>query len=626
MASHVVRRRLGDVLSERTGLSAKDIEGAILEQRRTTALLGEVLLGRGLVSKIDLVAALEEVTKFRYLDARFVDATEDLLKLVPRPVAERYCVMPVEKKGATMITVMAEPQNLRTVDELRFLSGLEISPRLGFRAEIQSAIETKYGESAARKAEAEQEQNALDRVDITDVQFFTLAENEGEVAEQIEAEAHQRGITPAVRVVGAMLSAAVSRRASDIHVEPQALATVVRIRQDGVMRELTRLVPELQNSLVSRLKILAGLDIAERRAPQDGRFLVQIGTRHIDVRVSTLPTHCGEKVVMRLLDPTSARVGFMDLGLSKENADLLAETLGLPQGMLLVTGPTGSGKSTTLYACLNTLRSPDITINTVEDPIEYQMEGISQVQINPKAGLTFAACLRSLLRQDPNVIMVGEIRDSETGNIALQAAQTGHFVMSTMHTNDSTAAVTRLLDLGVPGFMIASSVTLVIAQRLVRRLCQCASEAPITPEQQARLLAAGCLDYPRLARVPSGCDVCGNTGYKGRVGLYEFLHFDEALRGAVRGGLRDDDLRHLARSIGMRSIQEDGLDKVRRGLTSLTEVMRVVPFGRGAASKCRNCGKALAANYVACPYCATPVRTTGVSERLAIPAQGVGQA
>jgi type IV pilus assembly protein PilB len=278
----------------------------------------------------------------------------------------------------------------------------------------------------------------------------------------------------------------------------------------------------------------------------------------------------------------------------------------------LVTGPTGSGKSTTLYACLNAIRSPQTNICTVEDPIEYKLAGINQVQINNKAGLTFASCLRSLLRQDPNVIMVGEIRDHETAEIALQASQTGHFVLSTMHTNDSVAAVTRLLDLKVPGFMISSSVTAVIAQRLVRKLCECRDERPVTPEYTARLIAADVLNLPTRMFTATGCQICDNTGYKGRVGLYEILVFDEQMRSLVRTGVRDDEMRSIARSSGMRLMQEDAWEKIRRGITTLDEVMRVIPFARNSNLRCA-CGKLLAPNFMFCPFCGIPATSVGTS-------------
>lgn len=287
--------------------------------------------------------------------------------------------------------------------------------------------------------------------------------------------------------------------------------------------------------------------------------------------------------------------------------------------MLLVTGPTGSGKTTTLYSALNALRSPTVNIITVEDPIEYKIEDINQVQVNPKAGLTFANCLRSILRQDPNIIMVGEIRDGETAEIALQSAQTGHFVLSTLHTNDSVSAITRLLDLNTPAFLVASSVSAVIAQRLVRKLCQCRSETAMTSEQASRFLAAGIVDFGDKTHIPDGCALCDNSGFKGRTGIYEVLVLDEQMRAAVRSGMRDEEIRNMARSGGMRLMQEDALEKVKQGVTTLEEVLRVVPFENVQALRCRTCGKALAPAFLFCPYCGTGTRRVAASARAAAP-------
>ncbi|HEX2714207.1 MAG TPA: ATPase, T2SS/T4P/T4SS family, partial [Candidatus Acidoferrales bacterium] len=340
--------------------------------------------------------------------------------------------------------------------------------------------------------------------------------------------------------------------------------------------------------------------------------------RKLDLRVSTLPTQYGEKVVMRLLEPEAPLLTFAHLGMAPEIENALREVLRLPQGMLLVTGPTGSGKSTTLYASLNLVRNPTVNIITLEDPVEYALEGINQVQLNPKADLTFASCLRSILRQDPNVIMVGEIRDFETAEIALKASQTGHLVLSTLHTNDSVAAVTRLLDLNIPAFLIASSVTAIIAQRLVRKLCVCRNRVPVTPLYRARLAELGLLDGVEAEYVPTGCAECQQTGHKGRVGIYEMLLFNEAIRPAVRSGLRADELRQLAGSRGMKLMQEDALEKVRRGVTSLDEALRVVPFERGAAGACPHCGRELGPGFLFCPYCSARTEPAHDAERVAL--------
>ncbi|MCL5288093.1 MAG: Flp pilus assembly complex ATPase component TadA, partial [Acidobacteria bacterium] len=514
------------------------------------------------------------------------------------------------------------------LDELRFISGMEISPRLGFRTEIMEAIEKCYAELEPTEEAVEAKLPFIEQVDVSDMQFHTASASERNKAAMEEFEAELRNEkTPAVRLVSAILSAAATKKASDIHIEPQAVGTVVRVRVDGVLRELTHIPMEMQNSLISRIKILSDMDIAERRVPQDGRFLVEIGGKHLDLRVSTLPTHYGEKVVMRLLDPSATKVGFNEPGFSEENAASIQNVLGSPQGMLLVTGPTGSGKSTTLYAALHAVRSPGINIITVEEPVEYKIDEVNQVQVNTKTGLTFATCLRSILRQDPNVIMVGEIRDTETAEIALQAAQTGHLVLSTLHTNDAVGAITRLLDLGVPSFLVANSVSQVVAQRLVRKLCRCKQEETMKPEYAARLLAAGITGFDNKMYVPVGCNECESSGYRGRVGIYEVLVFDEKMRAAVRASSRDDEIRNLARSGGMRPMQEDAMDKVRQGITTLDEVMRVVPFEHEMAVRCPECGKGLASTFLFCPYCGAGTRKEGGGRRAAgAPASQTGGA
>ncbi|HEY5162267.1 MAG TPA: ATPase, T2SS/T4P/T4SS family, partial [Terriglobales bacterium] len=610
------KKRLGELLRERKRISFEALETALDDQQKGAGLLGEVLLQRSACSKEDVVSALEEITHFRYVDARFATVERELIKLIPRSAAERYCILPLAQEGKRIVAVMAEPQNLHQLDELRFMTGMDITSRLGFKSEIEEAIKKCYGEDAAEVEASTPQLPFIDQVDVSDMHFFTSGASARSKAAMEEFEAELRNEkTPAVRLVSAILASAAAKKASDIHIEPQPLGTVVRIRVDGVLRELTHIPAELSNFLVSRIKILSDMDISERRIPQDGRFLCQIGDSHLDLRVSTLPTHSGEKVVMRLLDPTASRVGFEKLGLSAENSASLATVLSAPQGMLLVTGPTGSGKSTTLYAALNSLRSSSVNIITVEDPIEYQIEDINQVQINTKAGLTFANTLRSMLRQDPNIIMVGEIRDQETAEIALQAAQTGHLVLSTLHTNDSIAAITRLLDLNIQGFLISASVSAVIAQRLVRKLCECAEKVAMTDEHAARLLAGGIVDFDSHVHIPTGCAKCDGSGYKGRVGIYEVLLLDEQIRSAIRSGARDEEIRKLARSVGMRLMQEDAVEKVKIGVTTMEEVLRVVPFDNALTVRCRACGHALAPTFLFCPYCGAGTRQTAAAPR-----------
>ncbi len=613
----MVKKRLGELLREQGKLRQADLDAALSEQETCSERLGEILFRRGFVAKNALIAALQATARLLYLEPRTVPDPA-LLACLPRELALQHCAIPMYRQGKRVVVVLAEPQNQQTILELSSLLGAEISPRLAFRAEIEEAIGKWYGPQA-EVAEAPQKDAAhpfIESADDADIEFASVSSSERAQAamEEIQAELRKER-TPCVRLVAAVWVAGWQKGARDIYVEPQPVGALVRVRLDGMMRELTHVTPELVMSLVSRIKILSDMDISERRQPQDGRFLARISGRRLDLRVSTLPTQYGEKVVMRLLDPSAALVSFERLGFSDFHASTLKRTLALPQGMLLVTGPTGSGKSTTLYTFLNTLRNPEVNVITVEDPVEYKIEDVNQVQVNVKAGLTFSSCLRSILRQDPNVIMVGEVRDAETAEIALQAAQTGHFVLSTLHTNDSVGAVTRLFDLGIPGFLIASSITAVVAQRLVRRLCTCALQAPASADYLARLRDAGVADIPKTMHVPGRCATCDQTGYRGRVGIYELLVFDDQIRASVRSGARDEEIRDLARAGDMRTMQEDALEKVARGLTTLDEAQRVVPFENSLMTRCKQCSKTLAASFTYCPYCGESVRSGPASMR-----------
>ncbi|HEY4837366.1 MAG TPA: ATPase, T2SS/T4P/T4SS family [Candidatus Acidoferrales bacterium] len=601
------KKKLGEVLRERGHISAGDLSRIVADQQGKVIRLGELMLERALVTKEELASALEAVTAVPYVNCAEVTPDAEVLHLIPRHLAVRGCVFPIRREGKKLVVAMAEPQNLGLSDELKFTSGATISPRLGFRAEIFTAIEKFYGgkvsaaegltsEPAAAAAEPESAGPAMEFVSTS-----TRQANKDAIQEA-QAELVRRH-TPAVRLTSEVITAASAKHASDIHIEPQVDGVIVRIRVDGVLRDLQRVPAALQNSFISRIKILADMDIAERRNPQDGRFLVKMGTQQIDMRVSSLPTQYGEKIVMRLLNPGETVRGFAELGLPPAVESTLLTALAQPQGMMLVTGPTGSGKSTTLYAALNHLRKPEVNIVTVEDPVEYVLPGVNQVHVNVKAGLTFASCLRSILRQDPNVIMVGEIRDKETAEIAMKAAQTGHLVLSTLHTNDSVAAVTRLIDLGVPSFMISSSISAIMAQRLVRRLCTCKGTEEPTVANLERMEQLGQVDPVSTIFVPKGCELCELTGYRGRVGIYEILPFDETIRDAVRTGVRNEDIRNHMRDIGMKLMQEDALDKIITGMTSIEEITRVVPVHTGSFPECAQCGRRISPTFQFCPHC-----------------------
>jgi type IV pilus assembly protein PilB len=565
--------------------------------------LGELILERGLVDKPSLVKALEEVSRVPYLDCTAIQCDAAVLRLIPKPMAVRLDILPVRMEEPRLVVVMAEPQNVATIDELRFTSGKDISPRLGFRAEIISAIVRNY-EHFESTAPARQAADDAASKTGTEMEFISTSSRQAnrDAVLEMQAELNQKK-TPAVRLLSEIIHKAIEKQASDIHIEPQDAATVVRIRVDGVLRELESVPRNVQNSLVSRIKILSDMDIGERRTPQDGRFMVAVGQRRVDMRVSTLPTQYGEKVVMRLLEASAPISSFADMGFPPDVADRMGQLIAQPQGLLLVTGPTGSGKSTTLYSALNLLRKPAVNIVTVEDPVEYALSGVNQVHVNTRAGLTFASCLRSILRQDPNVIMIGEIRDLETAEIAMKAAQTGHMVLSTLHTNDSISAIARLLDLGIPEYLIASSVTGILAQRLLRKLCACHDQKQVTPDYAERLATAGWILPPDSIGWPRGCIICDHTGYKGRVGIYELLLIDDTVRSILRDGYKPDLVRTAARAAGMRRMQEDALEKLQAGVTTFEEVIRVVPMNALATSGCDRCGHELPPAYHFCPYC-----------------------
>jgi type IV pilus assembly protein PilB len=593
------RKRLGEVLCERGQISAADLKKALQDQQVKFVHLGELLLQRKLVSKQELTAAVGEVSGVEYLDCQKIDPPTDVLKLIPAELAKRSLAVPIRIEDKKLVVVMAKPQNIQVLDELRFKTGLAIVPRFGFQGEVVAALDRLYG-ALERPAEAVQVAD-----DTMGMEFISSSSQQRniEAMREMQQELQQKSkATPAVHLVAGMIKAAAAKQASDIHIEPRQAETAVRFRIDGILRDFQRIPRALQNQVASRVKILSDMDIAERRAPQDGRFVVKINGRRIDLRVSTLPTQYGEKVVLRLLESDSPTKDFGALGIPPEIADRLNEILRMPQGMLLVTGPTGSGKSTTLYSCLQAIQRPAINIVTVEDPIEYTIPGLNQVQVNTKAGLTFAGSLRSVLRQDPDVVMVGEIRDLETAEIAIKAAQTGHLVLSTLHTNDCISAVTRLIDIGVAGFQIASAVTAIIAQRLVRKLCDCHHSSAPTQEYVNTLMEAGLMKPPETQSVANGCQECDFTGYRGRIGIYEMLRFNDAIRQAARSA-NHDDMRTLARHNGLKFMQEHALELVRDGITTFEEAERVVPFAQTGGEACASCGRELSTGFAFCPAC-----------------------
>jgi general secretion pathway protein E len=541
-------KRLGEILMERGILAQEDLERALEIQRERGDKIGRILVDLGFIAQKDLLLALSEQLSIPVAQIDGPPAITPETEQLSSRFLRQARVLPLAIDGTTLRLAMADPLDFETLSVARLATGLTIQPEIAAEAEILDAIERYYGEEEKESAETgrDGEESAADLEQLRDM----------------ASEA------PVIRLVNAMISAAVEKRASDIHIEPFEKEFRIRYRIDGVLHEQETPPRELKAAIISRLKLMARLNIAERRLPQDGRIKVKAMGREVDLRVSTLPTLYGESVVMRLLDRSAS--DFYDLhnlGFDPLMLERMEHFTSLPHGIFLVTGPTGSGKSTTLYSALKLINQPDKKIITIEDPVEYQMDGINQIHVNPQIGLTFAEGLRHIVRQDPDVIMVGEIRDRETADVAIRAALTGHFVYSTLHTNDAPSAIPRLTDMGVENYLISSSVVAVLAQRLVRVICnECKVEAGERMSPMGEL-------------VPSfrgtGCERCFGTGYKGRVGIFEMMELNEEIRKLIMANADAGDLTALARKHGMRPLREDGWLKVAAGVTTADEVIRV---------------------------------------------------
>jgi len=503
------------------------------------------------------------------LDSYQVDP--EALREVPRSIAEEYCVLPIQVSEGRILVAMADPDNVFAIDEIRKRTGRRVEAVQIAESELVSAIDQYY---STRARESVVRANVAAR-DLS----AHVAEDDtlGGIGTDLLAELDK---APVVRVVEDMISRAANQRASDIHIEPHADSFLIRFRVDGLLQPITELPIDMHRTVVSRIKILGGIDISETRLPQDGRFATIVDDRPIDLRVSTLPTYWGEKVVLRLLDKSAALVSMTQLGFLPEMMKQYDALLQSKQGMILVSGPTGSGKSTTLYASLHKLKDDTLNITTVEDPIEYEVEGVNQTQVHPRIELTFARCLRHILRQDPDIILVGEVRDYETAEMAFRAALTGHLVLSTLHTNDAPSAATRLVDMDVQPYLIASCVIGVLAQRLVRRICpRCKEQCEPTPTETEQLR----LTPEQAARIQfyrgRGCEQCRNTGHYGRVGLYELMTMTNDLRDLIVKRANAAELRQAAVRGGMRTLRYDGLSKMNAGVTSASEVIKVMMLG-----------------------------------------------
>lgn len=549
--------RLGQLLMRAGVITDRQLNDALEVHKATGSPLGRVLVDLGYASQGAILSVMARQIGIPYID--FSEKTPDpnAVAVVPRDLASRYTLMPVEIDAENRLVVaMADPQNVLALDDLRIITGYEIRSAISTKDAIIAAIEDYY------KIAEHVDTDFLDTAEADDADLESLTEVSGEA--------------PTVKLVNYIINKAVSDRASDIHIEPQEHDLRVRYRVDGVLHEAMRSPKSTQQAIISRFKIMADMDIAESRKPQDGHTSLTVGGHNLDFRVSTLPTVYGERIVLRILRKDSIMLRLEDLGFLPDSLQRFESSFRKPYGTILVTGPTGSGKSTSLYAAINVLNDPSRNILTAEDPVEYRLPGVNQVQVSQRSGLTFARALRSFLRCSPDIILVGEIRDQETAKIAIESALTGHLVLSTLHTNDAPGAVTRLTEMGVEPFLVASAVDCVLGQRLARRLCSnCKME--FKPPREA-LIEAGfpADDLPETLYKPGGCKKCGGTGYHGRTGVHEVMLVSEEIGDLIVKGDSAEEIRAMAIKQGMRTLREDGLRKVRMGETSMEEIMRVI--------------------------------------------------
>ncbi len=553
-------RQLGDILLENGLLTSEQLADSQAQFEREGTSLGRVLVERGLLTEAQVVGALAAQIGLQFLDLSETSIEPGAVTLIPGVLCRRYTAIPVRIEDDRLLVAMADPSNVFAIDDLRAAAGMDIRAVVSTKTDVMAAIDRFY------RSEAE----------LGDLS--TALDAQADEQEDLSAVHEVTEEAPIVRFVNLLITQAIQDGASDIHLEPTETDLRVRFRIDGVLHEVMRAPRHIRSGVISRLKIMSDINIAERRIPQDGRLSVTAHGRKIDLRVATLPTVWGEKVVMRILDNSTTRLGLADLGFSQFNYDRYAKSFFKPYGMILVTGPTGSGKSTTLYATLNIVNRPEVNIITVEDPVEYRLPGVNQVQTNAKAGLTFASALRSILRSDPDIVLIGEIRDHETAQIAVEAALTGHLVLSTLHTNDAASAVTRLTEMGIEPFLVGSALDCVLAQRLARRLCSKCKE-PYVPSPET-LVAAGFpwVDGERLPTLyrAVGCSICAKTGYKGRMALHEVMPVTEQIERLTVEHASVAKIGAAAVAEGMISLRLDGMSKVLAGHTSLDEVLRVV--------------------------------------------------
>ncbi len=554
------RKRLGDILLEAGKIELAQLNRALETHRKTKRRLGEVLVAEGLITEAEIADTLAVQLSLERVDLEKTYVEQEVARSIPKEVALKYTAIPIYMRDDKLVVAMSDPLNMFAIDDICFITQKKIEPAVATREQIESAIEIYYSKQATDQAIEE-----LKR-EFTYTVSAEQQKQETELIDDVQA-------APAVRLTNSIINQAIATNASDIHIEPFENYVAVRYRVDGVLFESNRIPQNLYSAVSTRIKIMAGMNIAEKRLPQDGRIELEAKGRAYDFRVSSLPTVFGEKIVIRVLDRTSFDFTRDKLGFTDSENEIIDKIIRMPYGIVLLTGPTGSGKTTTLYAMLSEVNTPDKNIVTIEDPVEYMLEGINQVQVNTKAGLTFAAGLRSILRQDPDIIMIGEIRDEETAQIAVRAAITGHLVLSTLHTNDAPGAITRLVDMGVEPYLAADAMVAVIAQRLVRKLCTSCRTTYTADEKEMIILN---LDKPVQLYKSLGCPTCQNSGYRGRTAIHEVMMLGKEHRNIIARGGSAEEIRDVAIRQGMVDLYESCRQLVLSGVTSIQEMVKTV--------------------------------------------------
>ncbi|MHB9036219.1 MAG: GspE/PulE family protein [Armatimonadota bacterium] len=561
---------LTSVFLEQGVITGKELDAALALRTDVAEDIGEFLVRLQMISERDRVRCVGIQHGIQYVELSGPDMDSEIAKVIPHAMALRYKAVAVDRTQDVVRVAMANPLDVQAIDDIAQVTGLEPIPLIAVEDDILEAIFHCFG------AAGDISDIIVEAIKDADAEV-KIREDEPEDNDSNVAELRDlAGGAPVVRLVNAMIARAIAERASDIHIEPEAGRMRVRLRVDGILHEVMNVPKDLQSPVISRIKVMAGMDVAERRAPQDGRITLVARPQEYDFRISTYPAIHGENVVIRVLEKSAAQITLDKLGLSPDVAADFSRMTHAPYGMILACGPTGAGKTTSLYAALNTINSPERHIITIEDPVEYQLSGVVQANVNRKAGLTFATGLRTMVRQDPDVILVGEIRDSETAEIAVEAALTGHLVLSTLHANDSSGAAARLIDMGVEPFLVASSVVGLLSQRLIRTICpRCATQFIITDGLLSQLKLDVSAAELAGAMKGAGCEQCGRTGYKGRMGIYELLRMDDDIRAAIIARSSAAAIRQIAMKKGMLTLREDALEKVKQGMTTIEEVMRV---------------------------------------------------